>query len=81
MAAWVPEMFRNFYLVKSHKIADNSATAEAREKKSTDLESLEFVMYAYLNLEIIKFYLKSSHKWQMITKLLIGWKNSQPLIR
>ncbi len=25
-------MFCNFYLVKNHEIADNSATAEAREK-------------------------------------------------
>jgi hypothetical protein len=40
--AWILETFCNFYLVKSHKIANNSATAEAREKISTDLESLEF---------------------------------------
>ncbi len=33
VAAWVPDMFCNFYLVKSHKIANNSATTEAREKK------------------------------------------------
>jgi hypothetical protein len=32
VAAWVPDMFCNFYLVKSHKIANNSATTEAREK-------------------------------------------------
>ncbi len=42
VAAWVPDMFRNFCSVKSHKIADNSATTEAREKISTDLESVEF---------------------------------------
>jgi hypothetical protein len=30
VAAWVPVMFCNFYLVKSHKIANNSATTEAR---------------------------------------------------
>ncbi len=41
-AAWVPDMFRNFCLVQSHKIADNSATIEAREKISIDLESVEF---------------------------------------
>jgi hypothetical protein len=41
----VPDMFYNFYLVKNHKIANNSATTEAREKISTNLESLE-------NLEI-----------------------------
>ncbi len=33
VAALVPAMFWNFYLVKNHKIADNSATTEAREKK------------------------------------------------
>jgi hypothetical protein len=27
----VPDMFCNFYLVKNHKIANNSATAEARK--------------------------------------------------
>ncbi len=41
VAAWIPNIFCNFYLVKSHKIANNSATTEAREKISTDLESLE----------------------------------------
>jgi len=37
-----PDMFCNFCLVKIHKIANNSATTSAREKISTDLESLEF---------------------------------------
>jgi hypothetical protein len=32
VAALVPAMFCNFYLVKNHKITDNSATTEAREK-------------------------------------------------
>jgi hypothetical protein len=35
-----PDMFCNFYLVKSYKIAKNSTTTKAREKISTDLESL-----------------------------------------
>ncbi len=35
-------MICNFCLVKSHIIADNSATTEYREKISTHLESLEF---------------------------------------
>jgi hypothetical protein len=30
VASWVPDMFCNFYLVKIHKIANNSATTEAR---------------------------------------------------
>ncbi len=42
VAAWFPDMFRNFYLAKSHKIANNLATTEAREKIRTDLESVEF---------------------------------------
>jgi hypothetical protein len=42
VAALVPNMFCNFYLFKNHKIANNSATTEARETISTYLESLEF---------------------------------------
>ncbi len=32
VAALVRDMFCNFYLVKNHKIANNSATPEAKEK-------------------------------------------------
>ena len=32
VAAWVPDMFCYFYLVKNHKVATNSATIIAREK-------------------------------------------------
>jgi hypothetical protein len=35
-------MFCDFNLVKNHKIDNNTATTEAREKISTDLESSEF---------------------------------------
>jgi hypothetical protein len=42
VAALVSDVFCNFYLVKNHKIANNSATTEAREKISTYLKSLEF---------------------------------------
>jgi hypothetical protein len=31
-AAWFPDMFCNFNLVKNHKIAKNSTTTKAREK-------------------------------------------------
>jgi hypothetical protein len=41
VAALVPDMFCNFYLVKIHKIANNSVTTEALEKMSTYFESLE----------------------------------------
>jgi len=34
VAAWIPDMFCNFYLMKHHEIANNSATAEAEEKIS-----------------------------------------------
>jgi hypothetical protein len=46
VAAWFPDMFCNFYLVKNNKIAENSTTTKAREKISTDLV-LEF-FYACL---------------------------------
>jgi hypothetical protein len=42
VAAWVPDMLSNFYLVKNNKTAYNSATTEARIKISTDLECFEF---------------------------------------
>ncbi len=42
VAALVPDMFCNFYLVKKCKIAKNSTTAKAAQKMGTDLESLEF---------------------------------------
>jgi hypothetical protein len=32
VAALVPDMFCNFYFVKSHKMSNNSTTTEAREK-------------------------------------------------
>jgi hypothetical protein len=41
VVAWVPDMFFNFYLAKSHKYADNFETIEAKEKISIDFESLE----------------------------------------
>ncbi len=44
VAAWFQDMFCNFYLVKSHKIG-NSAITKAREKLSTDLESVELIFF------------------------------------
>jgi hypothetical protein len=35
-----PDMFGIFCLGKDHKIAENSTATEAKEKRSTDLESL-----------------------------------------
>jgi hypothetical protein len=45
VSAWIPDMICNFCSVKSHKIANNTATTEAREKISADLESLEFYKF------------------------------------
>jgi hypothetical protein len=46
VAAWVSDMCCNFYFAKNNKLADNSATAKAREKINKDLESLEiFLMH------------------------------------
>jgi hypothetical protein len=42
VAAWFPDSFCYFYLVKNHQIAKNSTTTKAREKIITDFESLEF---------------------------------------
>jgi hypothetical protein len=42
VAAWVPPMVCDFYLIKKLKIVNNSTTAREREKISTYLESLEF---------------------------------------
>ncbi len=53
VAAWVPDMFFNFYLVKSHKIVVNSPTIEARVRISADLESLDF--YNFFDVCLLKF--------------------------
>jgi hypothetical protein len=42
VAAWIPDLFCNFYFVKNYKFDNNSTTTKAREKISTGLESLEF---------------------------------------
>jgi hypothetical protein len=76
VAAWVPDMFCNFYLAKSYKIANNSATTEASKKISTDLESLEVKNFfdAYLTkFEKHPFLLnKISHRFLVPDKLFIG---------
>jgi hypothetical protein len=33
VAAWVPDMLFNFYFAKNHKLPENSATTEDKEKK------------------------------------------------
>ncbi len=63
-------MFCDFYLVKIHKIAKNSTTTKAREKISTDLESLEFQKYfdvclmKFKNNQILLIKLATDFYWQ-----------------
>ncbi len=62
--------------MKNHKIAKNSTTTQAREKISTELESLEF-----LNVCLTKFknnqilYNKISHRFLLKPKLFTGRKS------
>ncbi len=60
LAALFQDMFCNFYLSKYCKIVKTSTTTKAREKMSTDLESLEFCNFLdvrFTILKTIKFYL------------------------
>jgi hypothetical protein len=72
----VPAMFNNFYLVKKHKIADNSTTTEAGEKISPYLELLEFqklfdaCLTKFENGQILLN--KISHRFLGTTKLFSG---------
>jgi hypothetical protein len=46
-AAWILNMFYNFYMVKYYKIANNSTSTEARLKIRTDLDFLEFLEFMF----------------------------------
>jgi hypothetical protein len=76
VAALVPDMFHNFYLVKNHKIANNSSTTEARAKLSTDLESFEFQKFFEVCLTKFENYQilinKIIHRYLVTTKLFSG---------
>jgi hypothetical protein len=54
VAALVPEMFCNFYLVKKHNFANDPTAAVAREKIIANLESLEFYNYFDAGLTKLK---------------------------
>jgi hypothetical protein len=62
--------------VKSHRIADDSATTEASEKISTDLESLEFLkslgvcLAKFENYQILLN--KISHRFIVTAKPISG---------
>jgi hypothetical protein len=49
-----PGNLLNFYVVKNHKIDNNAKTTEAREKRRTDLESLEFLKQFDVNFNKFK---------------------------
>jgi hypothetical protein len=74
VAAWVPDMFCGYYLMKNYKVDKNSATTKAREKISTELESLEFffnLIYIWQNLKTLNFLLnKISDRFLVMTKLV-----------
>ncbi len=68
------DVFCNFYLVKNHKIADNLTMTKAREKISTDWESLEFTgvcLTNYKNNQNLLY--KIIHQFPVTAKLLTGW--------
>ena len=75
-AALVPDIFCNFYLAKSHKIDNNSATADARDKISIDLESLGIQKIFDVCLTKVENYKnllnKISHRFLVTTKLYSG---------
>ncbi len=76
MAALVPDMFCNIYLVKNHKIANNSATTKATEKIGTYLDSLEVLKsfdMCLTKFEIYQFlHSKISHRFLVTNKLFRG---------
>ncbi len=69
-------MFCNFYLVKNHKIANNSATTEAIEKIRTYLDSLELLKSFDICLTKFEIYQvlhdKISHRFLVTNKLFRG---------
>jgi len=52
VAAWFPDMFWNFYLVKTHNIVKNLTTTKARQKIITYLEFLEIFGVGLTKLKI-----------------------------
>jgi len=62
MAAWVTDMFWDFYLVKDHKIANNSTTTNLKEfYKSFDAYFDKFHKYQILLNKISRIFLVSTH--------------------
>jgi len=62
-------------LNKKGKFVNNSIVIEAREKMSAYLVSLEFYKnfnIILLNLRLLNFYFKNSHRFLVTTKLFTG---------
>jgi hypothetical protein len=77
VAAWFPVMFCNFCLVKNHKITNDSTTTKAREKISTDLESLSFFYVRLTKFKNNPILLnKISHRFLLTTSYLLGERAS-----
>jgi hypothetical protein len=73
VAALMTDVFCNFYLVKNHKIANNSATTKLEKKISTYLESLEFFDVCLTKMENNQILLnKISGRFLVKTKLFSG---------
>jgi hypothetical protein len=70
VAALFPDMFWNFYLAKSHKIAKNSTTTKARQKIITYLEILRIFLTKFITNQILLN--KISHRFILMTKLYTG---------
>jgi hypothetical protein len=56
VAAYVPDMFCNFNLVKKHNIANNSTITEKITTYQEFLAFRPYLMWVTLNLKAIKFY-------------------------
>jgi len=66
-------MFKNIYLVKSYKIANCQATAKAREKINTDLESLKSYFYQILLNKISHIFLVTTKLLPMLLMSSLWW--------
>ncbi len=68
-------MFCNFYLEKSHKIGDNPATTDAKEKISTYLESFEFFDVDLTKFETNQILLNKISRYYLPSTKLFTWSH------
>jgi hypothetical protein len=67
MAAWFPDMFWNFYLVKNRKIAKTSTTSKAREMASTQLPK-SFMTWGHAEPD------KGPHLFRIVKRRVSLWE-------